>query len=393
MPQTITADTLIIANAAQSSTAFGEVATASYTPTVQLEFNYAILSRLVTTNVDGSGTITQNNSKAIISSDTTTDSSAELLSKRTILHRSGQGAVFMGAGLFSPPVSTGTQLMGIGDQVDGYFFGYDGESFGILRRRSSYDDWTSQSEWNGDKMDGSGSSSILLDPSAGNVYKIQFQWLGFGVIYFYIVNPLTGRWIKVHTIQYPNSNTSPSVFNPFLPVYVYAKNGETATDVSVSVSSLSAGVEGIINPHASGILHGTSILIEGISAEVPVLSIKNAIEFNDIPNRVPVKILNITVAADGGKPLVTKLLLNATLVADGFVSHEVNESVISVDTSATSASYGEDLFVDVIGKNLSAQIDINALDIYLYPNDTLTIVCSSTGDNDPIVSISWMELF
>jgi hypothetical protein len=317
------------------------------------------------------------------------------LSKRTILHRSGQGAVFLGAGLFSPPVSTGTQLMGVGDQYNGYFFGYNGESFGILRRQNTTDNWTSQSEWNGDKMNGEDGSSILLNQSTGNVYKIQFQWLGFGVIYFYIINPLTGQWIKVHTIQYPNSNTSPSVFNPFLPVYVYAENGTTSTDVSVSVSSLSAGIEGIINPHASGIIHGTSVSIpdgNDISTEVPILSIKNASTFKGNLNRVPVKILNITIAADGSKPLITKLLLNATLGGEDFVAHE-SDSVISADTSATSAADGEDLFADVIGKNLSAQIDINALDIYLYPNDTLTILCSSKSNNTPIITISWMELF
>ena len=41
-------------------------------------------------------------------------------------------------------------------------------------------------------MDGTGPSKQTLDPEFGNVFKIQYQWLGFGAIIFSIENSVTG---------------------------------------------------------------------------------------------------------------------------------------------------------------------------------------------------------
>lgn len=71
-----------------------------------------------------------------------------------------------------------TQLMGVGDDLDGFFFGYNGSSFGILRRQNGTDNWIPQSAWNNDTFDGNGRSGVALNATQGNVYSIQYQWLG-----------------------------------------------------------------------------------------------------------------------------------------------------------------------------------------------------------------------
>jgi hypothetical protein len=51
---------------------------------------------------------------------------------------------------------------------------------------ASTDTFIPQSEWNGDKLDGNGSSGITIDPTKGNVFQILIQYLGFGGIVFQV---------------------------------------------------------------------------------------------------------------------------------------------------------------------------------------------------------------
>ena len=53
-----------------------------------------------------------------------------------------------------------------------------------------------------------------LNPQMGNVYQIQFQYLGFGAISFYVESSITGEFELAHQIEFANNNTTPSVSNP-----------------------------------------------------------------------------------------------------------------------------------------------------------------------------------
>ena len=57
-------------------------------------------------------------------------------------------------------------------------------------------------------------SGFQLDPTKGNVYRIVFQYLGFGAITFYVENHETGNFIEVHQIKYSNTAAVPSVTSP-----------------------------------------------------------------------------------------------------------------------------------------------------------------------------------
>ncbi|GAF94537.1 unnamed protein product, partial [marine sediment metagenome] len=64
-----------------------------------------------------------------------------------------------------------------------------------------------QSLWNG-------GLTWTVDPTKGNVYKIEYQYLGYGNIYYSVENPETGRFELAHMIKYPNTNTQPSLGSP-----------------------------------------------------------------------------------------------------------------------------------------------------------------------------------
>ncbi|KKK79002.1 hypothetical protein LCGC14_2837890, partial [marine sediment metagenome] len=85
-----------------------------------------------------------------------------------------------------------------------------------------------QSRWNIDKMDGSNNlgtnpSRMILTPTFGNTYEVEYQD-GFGDIIYFVENQNTGKFHGVHRISYANQNTVVNIQNPTLPMYASVKN-------------------------------------------------------------------------------------------------------------------------------------------------------------------------
>ncbi len=116
-------------------TAFGEVSTAEMTPIVQLQFPYAVNPRLVTSLTAGSGAATVSGSLLTVATGTTTASDVLFRSVLDAKYHPGQGALDRFTAVFDTTGTSGTKaVIGIGNEEDGYFFGYDGPAFGVLHR-------------------------------------------------------------------------------------------------------------------------------------------------------------------------------------------------------------------------------------------------------------------
>ena len=144
-------------------TAFGEMLVGNQTPLIQLSFPYNINTDLVTTSTAGSGTVTQADSYAVLSTGAAINSTADLTTNQVVHYRPGQGISVFFTSIFTAGAAGSTQIIGIGDAVDGFFYGYNGTSFGILHRNNSVDTWIPQASWNNDVMDGTGRTGMTLD--------------------------------------------------------------------------------------------------------------------------------------------------------------------------------------------------------------------------------------
>jgi len=69
----------------------------------------------------------------------------------------------------------------------------DGTFTEVLAGAANTEEWVAQANWNRNTVS-------WLDPQKGNVYKIEFQYLGFGDINFYVEDPATGTFCLVHQI-------------------------------------------------------------------------------------------------------------------------------------------------------------------------------------------------
>ena len=112
------------------------------------------------------------------------------------------------------------------------------------------ENWTFQEDFNLDKLDGTGTSGVTIDPSKLNVYQINFRWLGAGEIRYAVENPLNGDMFFFHHEHYSNRNTIPHLDNPSMKVGYVAANlgGATSGVVTCTGASFLGAIEGIVQP-------------------------------------------------------------------------------------------------------------------------------------------------
>jgi hypothetical protein len=378
--------------------AFGEQEVTNPTPIVQVDFIYNINTDMIDTNLTGTGSVTQANAMAVVATGASASSSAELLTKRYIKYRPGQGCHIRGTALFTSGVAGSIQLFGAGDSVDGLFFGYNGTSFGILHRNDSVNTWIPQASWNGDLMDGSGDganpSGQTLDPTKGNVFEIQFQWLGFGAIRYAVEDAVTGNFITVHTIEYANNYTKPSLGNPSFPICWFVENTSNTSDVVVKGASCAGEVEGEIR--YLGPTNSISNTKTGVGTSFTnIITIRNKSTFVSQTNRTPINILKYGVAVDGTKNCVFELIKNTTLGGTpSYTDISTNTSVIEYDTAGTTITGGSIIDDAVLTKNGSLKESPKVFDIFLDPGDTLTLAVRTTGGStEASCSVRWVEDF
>lgn len=117
-------------------TVFDEVSVALLTPLVQIQHVYSINSRLLSAISAGTGAASVSNSLMTCSTGATASSDVLLRSVLDAQYHPGQGTLARFTAIFQATGIAGTEAVrGVGQEEDGFFFGYDGAIFGILHRR------------------------------------------------------------------------------------------------------------------------------------------------------------------------------------------------------------------------------------------------------------------
>ncbi len=377
--------------------AFGELSTINPVPVIQVNFVYNNNTNLVTTTTASGGTATNASQLLVLTSGTTNGGSAICKSVHILPYRSGQGALARFTASFTTGVANTTQIAGIGNAVNGFFFGYNGTQFGILHRNNSVDTWIAQTSWNQDLMTGgaalSNPSGQLLDPTKGNVFQVKYQYLGFGAISFYIENSNTGLFQVVHIIKYSNLNTATNLQNPSLTLYWQALCTSGGVSVVVKAGSGAAFIEGI--QKFLGPRYGLDNNKASITTLTNIITLKNVATFNSITNFSQIRIRNVSVScANGGTAAVTNLqvILNTTLGGTpSYTSVDATNSITQSDVAGTTITGGIIKFNSAISSTTNAFFDVTDLDLYLNPGDTLTFAAKASSATTISVAVTWVE--
>lgn len=462
---------------------FGSIHAERLSPIFQTDPIYGINATECLTTVGSNGTATVANGMFKVSTGTNSGASATLQSRKRLRYRPGQGIVGRFTGLWSAPVASAYQLIGLGSSESGVYFGYQGTTFGILHvtggvreiqtltvttgststnnyqvtlngvstnvtatnngsttktayeiSQGTYAGWdamqlgatvvfisksagnktdtfslaqsgagtpaagsfvetlagvastdtfVAQSEWNGDKLDGTGASGITLDPTKGNVFQIGIQYLGYGAIIFEVEtvsddsnNPV---FTTVHTLKFPNARTTPSFSQPSFPFTMTAYSTGSTTDVSVSCGSFAGFIEGdkkLTGPRQTYTRTSTAVTT---GAYYCFGTIRNDRVFGGRANQAVVNLISCGFAHDDTTPVTFYLIKNATLAGTPSFAAYSTSSCTSFDTAATTctiASNEQIVFSMPVGDSGSVAFSFTD-DITLQPGETLTLAATT----------------
>lgn len=203
-----------------------------------------------------------------------------------------------------------------------------------------------QSQWNKDKLDGTGVSGFNLDITKTQLFFTDFEWLGVGRVRCGF--SIDGKNVVAH--EFYNANRLDSVYmsNPNLPVRCEVRNNGTQVGAGGSFVQICSTVmsEGGYTEAGREFSQTTGLRAVGIGTTVPIIAIRLKNSFKDYPNRATVKLEDITVFSSGSnvKYEVVKLRSSVGINTTGTWVSENSESVVEYNETATgiSTSYFED---------------------------------------------------
>lgn len=504
-------------------TAFGGSVCESIRPVIQLSFDTPFIrTDVISVYESGAGSsISIDDSRVRVTAGATATGLAIMQSVKTIQYKPGFGVISRYSAVFGTPDPNVDQLTGIGNSGNGFYFGYNGTSFGALHRRGgksaivkftvstgmnvgshaiSFDlpgvggvvnyaitvgraggansttfsafeiadklnanaafspDWTASSVGSdvyiiahearalsvtgGVAFNDSGTasglvftpavsdSSLLLNgvaptdnwyPAAswngnealyvknltwtsGNVFAIQFQWLGYGAINFFVERPSTGAFVHAHTIYYAGTSTVPSVLDPtFASRFQVQNSGVPTAAPTLTTSSAMVGREGgdeVFTDEKTA----TATKLVAAGETLVVLALKNRVILSDIQeNRRKIHVRSITIVNDSDKVGSFQVIKNGSVVGDVTTQIDyplwvpVSNSVALLDNTvlATAPVDGVVVAAGGVAANGSATISPNQGNLVIEPNEIITIsVTRPSGGGGNLIAdafISFVE--
>lgn len=247
--------------------------------------------------------------------------------------------------------------------------------------------WVNKADWNVNP-------NIDIDPTLGNVYQVQMQYLGFGGIQFYIENPETSEFELVHVIKYANSSTVPSVSNPIFRMGWGVRNSGNTTDVVIQGASGAIFIEGDIVVDSPSVGFSATQTSIG-TTRTSIASLQNRRTYFGTANRAEIIGRSLVLSTDTSKIAKFELILNPTVASGEFLEF----------TSLGDSNLGEtsDSAVEITGGQVIAAYDVKAASPFkvdigdvtskLQPADILCIAASvsSGASSEMSAALTWQD--
>ena len=226
-------------------------------------------------------------------------------------YQPGKGQLIFTSFNFYAPQQNATKRTGYFDDRDGIYFEQvglntsNGVNAGIGTLNWVIRSFTSgiasetripQSQWNRDKCDGTGASGFNLDITKTQLSFIDFQWLGVGRVRCGFAHD--GQLITAHEFFHSNNLATVYIANPNLPVRCEIRN--TGVGIGASFDQICSSVMSEGGYVESGIdfaytMTTTRTTPTPAGTELPLVAIRLKNTFQGYPNRISVKLNNLSL--------------------------------------------------------------------------------------------------
>ena len=321
--------------------------------------------------------------------------------KQVFSYQPGKSLLSMLTFVMNTPTAGVTQRAGYFGAQNGVYFEVANTTKNLVIRKytsGSVDDTTEkfvQSSWNGDKLDGTGTSGITLDVTKSQIFWCDIEWLGVGSVRCGFI--IDGQFIVCHTFNHANIANKVYMTTATLPLrYELISTGPSASMRAICSTVISEG--GYANRSQTRAI-GTALTGKNLSDTEyrPLICLRlksTALDSIVIPTAFDV--YGLQQAA-----FVYRIILNPTLTNADWTSAGTN-STVEYDLSATALSGGTVITQGIfVGSNKggAAQVTNNEVDFSQQLGRTIAgvsdIWClaaiATTNNDDAVGVVNWQE--
>jgi len=326
----------------------------------------------------GTATHVANESSVDLAVTTTSGSKAVRQSFRSFPYQPGKSLMVLATFVMNAGKENLRQRVGYFNTDNGVFFQVNGttKSF-VLRTNTSGTPsdvrTVNQADWNGDKLDGSGTSGITLDITKAQILYMDFEWLGVGSVRCGFV--IDGKFYVCHTFNNANEIDKVYMTTAILPVrYEIENTGTTASASTLTQICSSVISEGGYDQKAIPQWARRTTTLTGVTTTfVPIVSIRlkstslGAVVIPSVFHAIPIgSTLDYEVV----------LLKNPTLTGASWTSNSTN---VERDVTATALTGGTIVDLDYVsGSNQGSGVVSEGSDY----NFDLQLGASISGTSD-----------
>lgn len=405
---------LNIAPASQYLDAFGNLRTSSPVTLFDCQFTYDKQALLFDEVVVAGGSAAHNANMRAVVLTCTNAANASIKRRQHYWNRyqPGKSQKIVMTGIIGAPKVGVVQRIGYYDDSDGMYFEQSSVGMAVVLRTSvsgAVDSLTyrfAQSDWNLDKLDGTGNSGFTIDPTKANIFVIDFEALYVGKVRFGI--DFGGGVTYCHQMSFNNTLTTPYIANANLPITYELTNlgspADATTMLQICCSVISEGGFQDERGLTFGASNGATTI--GVTTRRPILSIRPALTFNSLLNRGQVWPLRAEVYAQNNGAYI-EMVLNGTLSggagvwtaadANSMVQYNIDHTGIANGIVIGAPFFAIPNGVGVNAKssgvtNLLSKVIMSLNAAGLVP-DTLSLVATSLNATATLSGIwSWKEL-
>jgi hypothetical protein len=397
--------TPVLANAGTSGDAFGRLRTSDPFTLFDSQHRYQENDKWDTA-LNGGGTKTYRINESAIDLTVPVTSGAYVYreTKKVFTYQPGKSLLVLSSFVFAAAKANLRQRIGYFGTQNGVYLEQDGTTkYFVMRSYTTggvVNTRIAQTEWNGDKLDGTGVSGHTVDLSKTQILWFDIEWLGVGDARCGVV--VDGRMVVAHTFHGDNVNPTTYMTTAVLPLRQEIENtaatasSSTAKHICSSVVS-EGGYSGFSRRYnlATG---STARTLATAGTMYPIMAIKlNSSRLDSVV--IPANISAAVEQTTNNKLDIVQyhVLINPTLTGGTWNTH-FNGNV-DYNTSITSHSAGTEIAGGYLTSSSSLTLNnINDFNFQLGRSiagvsDTILIAVTPTNDGAKLfLDLAWFEL-
>ena len=343
-----------------------------------------------------------------------TNASGSYISRETtkvFAYQPGKSLFNMNTFVMSPAKTNLRQRVGYFSTLNGLYLELDDNTLTFVKRTSVggsiSEEKIPQSQWNGDKLDGTDASGFTLDITKAQILWMDLEWLGVGSVRIGFV--INGKFILCHTFHHANIIDSTYITTACLPLRYEIENKNSTTGSS-TLKQICSTVLSEGGYELRGAQRQVDLPLNAprtcttANVNYPAISLRLKSSPNKLDSIVILSAVNIVGEGNNGI-FNWKLIANGTTSGGSWVSPSLDSSV-QYNTSGTSFSIGNGrtiaggYFTSNTQSNPPVYLDSSNLFKFQLERNSFTstpyeltlVVSSKTDGNTVYASLDWEEI-